>query len=91
VEGRARLYRRARAADHAAEILRQAARDRLIRRLGLARDAGRHEVVATVARRAGRPETETHALLYGPPATGEAELVRLADALDALENEVGGT
>ncbi|HEX6352868.1 DUF4350 domain-containing protein [Actinophytocola sp.] len=91
VEGRARLYRRARAADHAGEILRHAARDRLIRRLGLTRNAGPQEVVATIARRTGRPETQTHALLYGPPATGEAELVRLADALDALENEVGGS
>jgi hypothetical protein len=88
VEGRARLYRRARAADHAAGILRQAAADRLRHRLGLPRDAGPGEVVAAVARHTGRQEPPTHLLLYGPPPAGEAELVRLADELDALEKEV---
>jgi hypothetical protein len=88
VEGRARLYRRAGAADHAGEALRQATRDRLVRRLGLPRDAAPPDVVATVATRTGRRETETHALLYGPPSTGEADLVRLADALDSLEKDL---
>jgi hypothetical protein len=91
VEGRARLYRRAGAADHAGEALREAARDRLVHRLGLPRDAPGHELVAAVARHTGRPGAEVHALLHGPPTTGEAELVGLADALDALENEVGGS
>jgi hypothetical protein len=92
VEGRALLYRRAGAADHAAEALRQATRDRLVPRLGLPRDAGQREVVAALAHRTGRPEAQTHALLYGPPSTSdketEKELVRLADALDALEKEI---
>ena len=88
VEGRARLYRRARAADHAAEALREATRSRLLPRLGLPRDARWQEVVAAVARHTGRPEPATFALLYGPPSTDEAELVRLADALDALEKQL---
>jgi len=88
VEGRARLYRRARAADHAAEALREAARSRLIPRLGLPRDARWQEVVAAVAHHTGRPEPATFALLYGPPSTDEAELVRLADALDDLERQL---
>ena len=85
VEGRARLYRRAGAADHAAGILRQATVARLSHRLGLPRDAGPQEVVTAVAGHTGRQEKETHALLYGPPPAGETELVRLADTLDALE------
>lgn len=89
VEGRARLYRRAGAADHAAEALRQAARYRLARGLGLPRDTDPSGLVAEIAGRTGRHDIET--LLYGPPATGEAALVALADALDALENEVGRT
>jgi hypothetical protein len=85
VEGRARLYRRAGATGHAAGILRQATVTRLTHRLGLPRDAGPNEVVTAVAGHTGRQEQETHALLYGPPPSGETELVRLADALDALE------
>jgi hypothetical protein len=83
VEGRALLYRRAGAADHAGEALRQATRDRLGDLLGTP------DLVAEIARRTGRHDTET--LLYGPPPAGEAELVALADALDALENEVSRT
>lgn len=85
VEGRARLYRRAGAADHAGEALRQAARYRLARRLGLPRDTSAQQLVAAVAHHTDRPEHESHALLYGPPAADDTELVRLADALDALE------
>lgn len=83
VEGRARLYRRAGAADHAGEALRQATRDRLTATLGTP------DLVAKVTRRTGRPDVA--ALLCGPPPAGEAELVALADALDALEDEVGRT
>jgi hypothetical protein len=83
VEGRARLYRRAGAADHAGEALRQATRDRLRAKLGTP------DLAAEVARRTGRHDIDT--LLHGPPVAGEAELVALADALDALENEVGRT
>lgn len=88
VEGRARLYRKAGAADHAALALRDAARARLLPRLGLVRDAGPDAVVAAVAERTGRPGQAVWELLYGPPPGTDAELVRLADALDALENEV---
>jgi hypothetical protein len=76
VEGRARLYRRAGAADHASEALRQAARDRLARRLGLPAHYQPQDLVA----RLGNED-----VLYGPPAADDTELVRLADALDDLE------
>jgi hypothetical protein len=85
-EGRARLYRRAGATDHAAEALRQAVRTRLISRLGLRRDAGAAEVVEAVTARTGAP---VYDLLYGPPPMDDAALVRLADALDGLEREIG--
>lgn len=88
VEGRARLYRRAGAADHAAAALRQATRDRLVARLGLPRDADPNAVVTAASARTERPGAELYALLYGPPPSGDAALVRLADALDELQNEV---
>jgi hypothetical protein len=88
VEGRARLYRRAGAADHAALALRQASRDRLLPRLGLLRDATPEAVVAAVAERTGRPGQAVWELLYGPPPRTDADLVRLADSLDALENQI---
>ncbi|RBM11190.1 DUF4350 domain-containing protein [Prauserella sp. PE36] len=85
VEGRARLYRRGGAADHAAEALRRASIERLLSALGLPCDAEPAAVVAAIAARTGR---DTAALLYGPPPADDAALVRLADELDALENEV---
>ncbi|MFD2471254.1 DUF4350 domain-containing protein [Amycolatopsis silviterrae] len=87
-EGRARLYRRGGASGHAAETLREAARTRLRKRLGLPRDAGPPAVVETVSARAGRAPNEVGAVLYGPPPSDEAALVRLADELDAVEREV---
>jgi hypothetical protein len=89
VEGRARLYRRAGAADHAGEALRQAARARIATRLGLPTTTRPHDLVAEVARRTARQDMDVTTLLYGPPAAGDTALVQLADALDALENEVG--
>jgi hypothetical protein len=97
-EGRARLYRRFRAAERAGEALREATRSRLSRRLGLPRAVPRQVLVEVTARRTGRAPGELDALLHGPPgrvggaATPErltdARLVRLADALDTLESEV---
>lgn len=88
VEGRARLYRGAGAVEHAAAALRTAVVARLAPRLGLADDAGERAVVHVVAARVGRPEPEIDSLLYGPAPTEESALVRLADELQALENQV---
>ncbi|ONI77092.1 hypothetical protein ALI144C_33930 [Actinosynnema sp. ALI-1.44] len=88
-EGRARLYRRARATDHAADALRAAALGRLIPSLGLPSDAQPPAVVDSVTARIGRPGAEVHAVLFGPPPNTEQALVQLADALDALVDEVG--
>jgi hypothetical protein len=91
VEGRARLYRRARAVDHAADILRRATRDRLLAPLGLGPRAEPAVIVGAVAARTGRPAPEVGALLYGPPPADDPGLVRLADLLDTLEAEVGSS
>lgn len=86
VEGRARLYRKAGAADHAADALRQASRDRLLPRLGLGPDAEPEAVLTAIANRTGR---DARPLLYGRPPRGDDELVALANDLDELEREVG--
>jgi hypothetical protein len=87
-EGRARLYRKAKAAAHAGETLREAARARLRPLLGLTRDAEPAALVESVAARTGRAPAEIGALLYGDPPADDAALVRLADGLDVVEREV---
>ncbi|MFF2077701.1 DUF4350 domain-containing protein [Kitasatospora sp. NPDC058162] len=91
-EGRARLYRRAKAHGRAAEALRRATAHRLAPALGLPVQAGGPEPEALCAAVAGRlperPAGDVRALLYGPPPTDDAALLRLADDLDALERQV---
>lgn len=91
VEGRSRLYRVANARGSAAESLRAGARNRLVRRLGLSRDADQTAVVEAVCRRASTPPARVAALLYGAAPGDDAALVRLADDLDTLTREVAGT
>ncbi|MGH3353973.1 MAG: DUF4350 domain-containing protein [Nocardioides sp.] len=89
-----RLYRRAGDRAHAATTLRHAARTRLAQRLRLGRDATPEAVVRAVTHRTGRPETEISALLLDAPYSDGAgvetdhELITLANALAALEEEV---
>ncbi|SHK05061.1 protein of unknown function [Pseudonocardia thermophila] len=85
VEGRARLYRRARARGHAAEVLRDAARNRLATLVGTGDRTG---MVAAVAARTGRAPAAVDALLYGPPPVDDSAMIELARALDACEAEV---
>ena len=88
VEGRARLYRRSRARDTAAESLRGARRVRLGRLLGLPPRSDAAALVDAVAARSGRSPAEVGALLYGAAPADDRALVALADALDALDQEV---
>jgi hypothetical protein len=88
-EGRARLYRRSGATEHAGETLRDASRARLRAALGLPVDAGPDAVAGTAATRVGRNTAEVGGLLYGPRPADDAALVWLADALDELELQVG--
>jgi hypothetical protein len=91
-EGRARLYQLAKARGRAAEALRQALRHRLAPALGVPVAAGQVDAQALLTalgdRLPSRPAGELAALLYGPPPTDDAALLRLADDLDALERQV---
>jgi len=87
VEGRARLYRRTRARDRAAEHLRAGARARLAPPLGLGLAPAPGTLVDAVAQRCGRSAEEVAGLLYGPAPAGDAALVELADALDRLARD----
>lgn len=88
VEGRARLYRRARARDRAADALRAGALARLVPRLGIDAGVGGDPapvaVVAAVAGRTRRPDAEVHAALYGPAPVDDAGLVALSETLDSM-------
>lgn len=88
VEGHGRLYRAHRSRDRAATALRDAARGRILRVLGLSATAEATAVAALLAARGGRPAGEITALLAGPVPADDAALVALADGLDALEREV---
>jgi Domain of unknown function (DUF4350) len=87
-EGRARMYRRARAHGRAAAQLREAELNRLRDHLGLARTAPAQDVVAVAATRTGIPGAELARLLLGPPPQDDAGLLRLAQILDQLDREV---
>lgn len=89
VEGRARLYRRAGSAEHAAQALRRAALERMLPSIGLSpAEVGDSRVVAeAVAVRTGRTPGAVWTLLYSTTGIGEGELVRLANELDALERD----
>ena len=100
VVGRARLYRRARSYDRAAEALRSGARDRLARRLGFAPGSDHDALVDAIALRLratggrdasnvnARGASSVNALLYGPTPADDHALVELARQLTALEQEV---
>lgn len=83
-----RLYRRSGDRAHAATTLRHAARGRLARRLRLDRDATTEAVVRAVVHRTGRSDLEVSALLTDSPMKNDQDLITLANALAALEEEV---
>ncbi|NGN94646.1 DUF4350 domain-containing protein [Nocardioides sp. KC13] len=83
-----RLYRRAGDRTHAVTMLRQAARTRLTQRLRLGREATPEAVVRAVAHHTGRPDLEVSALLTDAPIENDQDLITLANALAALEEEV---
>ncbi len=87
-EGHGRLYQARAARDQAAAALRQAARDRIIRLLGLTATASDTTVAAQAAARTGRTADEIMNLLAGPAPASDPALTALADDLDTLEAEV---
>jgi len=88
MEGRARLYERGGARDHALATLRDATIARLARTLGLGRRASADEVIAATAATTGRDPAAVRALLLGTPARDDRDLVRLSDELVRLEHEL---
>lgn len=92
-EGHARLYHRAGARDRAAAALRHATRTRLAPLVGLSPTAAHaaDAVPVAVAAHTDDSSPTVHALLFGPPPADDADLVALADRLDALEQRVTHT
>ena len=85
VEGRGRLYRATGARGQAAEALRAATRDRLVRRTGSGLATSRPSLVGVLAERTGTDPATLDALLYGAAPADESALVRLGEALRSLE------
>ena len=90
-EGRGRLYRAAGARGTAAESLRSGARERIALRLGAGSRPAPEILTALVSGRVTRSDAEVHSLLYGPQPADDAALVRLADELDSLTQEVANS
>ena len=85
--GKARLMRSQRSYAHAATALRSATASRIASTLGVAHSADREALVRAIEAR-GLPPSRYETLLWGPPPTSEADLVQLANDLDALEKEI---
>lgn len=83
-EGRARLYRRSRARDRVAQLLRADTAHDLGARLGAPRGSTPAEVAVLVADAVGRPTVEVADILAGPVPADDAALARLARDLDGL-------
>jgi len=91
MEGRARLYSRARARLHALDALRIGTVERLARAVGLPRTATVSEVSDAVAVLIGRDRAAVSAVLLDAVPVNDAELVRLSDELLTLEADVAAT
>ena len=87
-EGRARLYRQARARGRAAATLRTTTLRRLAARLATGQGATPDQVITLLAEATGRDPAGLGRLLLGPAPESDAALVALADDLDTLEREL---
>ncbi|WP_022868111.1 DUF4350 domain-containing protein [Schaalia vaccimaxillae] len=85
--GKGRLLRRSRAYGYAAQALRTAHAKRMARKLGVSVSGSAHDLQTDLAARGIDPQ-QSHDLYWGPAPTTEGELVRLARALEALEEEL---
>ncbi|NBE50997.1 DUF4350 domain-containing protein [Streptomyces boluensis] len=90
VEGRARLYSKAKARDRAAKALRSATRARLAPLVGvpLARAHTPEPLLPAISARLPATSVDLYDVLFGPPPPNDTALIALADRLDALEGEV---
>jgi Domain of unknown function (DUF4350) len=89
-EGRARLYRQARARGRVAATLRTTALRRLAGRLAAPSGTTPVQLVTLVAAATGRDEPPLYELLLGPAPGSDGALIRLADDLDTLQRELTG-
>lgn len=88
MHGRARLTAKAADSAHAADALRDGARRRLARRLGLAANAEADEIADAAADRLRIPRGTLQALLAGALPTDDAALIELGRRLGELEAAV---
>ncbi len=88
VEGRARLYRQARARGRAAAVLRTATLRRAARAASVPGATDPAAACDLVADAAGLPASAVRDLVLGEPPRTDADLVRLAGRLDQLERAV---
>jgi hypothetical protein len=91
MEGRARLYSRARARLRALDALRIGTVERLAKAVGLPRTSTVTEVADAAAALTGRDRAAVSALLLDAVPGNDTELVRLSDELLTLEAEVAAT
>jgi hypothetical protein len=84
VDGRGRLYQRAKARGPAALTLRNTAVNRLTGLLGMARDPQRAELIATITQHSGWSLDAVTEALFGPDPVDDRELVHLALTIEAL-------
>ncbi len=87
-ESRGRMYHRARDREWASTALREATRRRVGAYLGMPATPGTDSLADAVAGVSGRPRDTVQYLLHGPPVTTDAELLKLAADLAALEKEI---
>ena len=87
-ENRGRLYRRARDGQRASEVLQEATRRRLTAYLGLPHGTSPQALVAALTPLSSRHPDHLGALLAGPPAATETDMLALAAELAALEKEI---
>lgn len=90
VEGRARLYQRARARGTALAALRAGALRRLVPALDLPTDAPADTIVASLAARTGWPADRVRDTLYGTEPDDDATLEHAVAALDHLVRATTG-
>ncbi|MDZ5076259.1 DUF4350 domain-containing protein [Nesterenkonia sp. HG001] len=87
-EGRGRLYQQADAASEAARTLRSAHLLRLTRLLRLGPGTPEQHVIAAVAAQTGRPPAEIAHAVDASAISGNSQMVRYAQGLAALEDEI---
>jgi hypothetical protein len=84
VRATSRLYRRSRSLGYAARMMREATRDRVGRRLGVAAES--EALPTVVANASGLPPDRVEEGLSGPDPRTDEELIRLGSLLSEIES-----